>query len=84
MSPLPVVAMPQPTVRVAAPREDPALGEQAAIHLLPAHAIVLNDRLIRYSKCTAGCKAPICRIKPDRGLLKGFAGAAQGKEALRV
>jgi hypothetical protein len=48
---------------LAYPCEDTALGEQAAVHLLPADAIMLYNRLIGDSESTAGGKAPVCGVE---------------------
>ena len=71
-------------MRVAAPGEDAALGEHAAVHLLPAHAVMLHDGLIRDAESGAGLVAPVGGIEAYRGLLEAFACAAEGEEALRV
>ena len=79
-----LVAVSQTIVRIAAPGEDTALREHAAIHLLPADAIVLHDRLVGNAEGSAGLVAPISGIKSYRGLMEAFTGAAESKEALRV
>ncbi|KAH4048709.1 hypothetical protein HBI04_121900 [Parastagonospora nodorum] len=43
---------------------------------------MLHNRLIRNPKGTSNRKAPVCRIKTYRGLLKGFTRATQRKEAV--
>lgn len=44
---------------------------------------MLHNRLIRNPECTPNRKAPICRIKANRGLLEGFTRAAECEEAAR-
>jgi hypothetical protein len=51
------------SIDLAYPCKDAALGEQAAVHLLPADAIMLYNRLIGNSEGTAGGKAPVCGVK---------------------
>jgi hypothetical protein len=58
------------------PCEDTALSEQAAIHLLPTNAVMLDDWLIWYPEGTLCCKAPVRGVKSYRRLLKRFARAA--------
>ena len=69
---------------VVSKRVHAALSKETTVHLLPAHAIMLDDWLVRDPEGTASRKAPICGIKPYRGLLKRFARAAERKEALCV
>ena len=79
-----LVAMTQPAMRVASPGEDMALGEQATVHLLPADAVMLYDRLIGHSESAARSKAPVCGIESYRGLLERFACATESEETLRI
>lgn len=45
---------------------------------------MLHDRLIGHSEGTASGMAPVGGIKTYRFLMKGFAGTAEGEEALCV
>ena len=45
-----VCSVPQAVVRVVTPCVYAALGEHAAIHLLPAVAVMLYDWLVRYAE----------------------------------
>lgn len=70
------IAMAQSRVAVAPPGEDAGLGEQAAVHVLPPGAIVLNDGLVGHSEGAAGGLSPVRGLEPNRGLLQGLAGGA--------
>jgi hypothetical protein len=65
------------------PCEDPALSEQAVIHLLPTNAVMLNHWLIRNPESTPGHEAPVCGVKSYRRLLERFARAAECQETTR-
>lgn len=65
------------------PCVDTALGEQAAVHFLPANSIMLNYRLIGDPESTSGGKAPVRGVKSYRGLLESLACAAQCKKTAR-
>jgi hypothetical protein len=71
-------------MRVVAPSEDAALREHSAVHLLPADAIMLHDRLVWDAEGGAGLVAPVRGIEAYRGLLESFACAAESEEALCV
>jgi hypothetical protein len=45
------------------PCEDPALSEQAAVHLLPTDAVMLNNWLVWDPEGTSSHKAPVCGVK---------------------
>lgn len=76
--------MPQTVMRIAAPREDAALRKEALVQPLPAQTVGLNNGLIWHAEGGASGMAPVRWIQADEGLLEGFAGAAEGEEALGV
>lgn len=79
-----LIAMAETTVGIVTPGIDATLSKQPTVHLLPAYAIMLDDRLIRYAEGTTCREAPIRGVELDRRLLECFAGAAEGEEALGI
>lgn len=69
-------SVPQTVMSILTPREDTALSEQPAVHLLPPDTVMLDDWLIRYAESGAGDVAPVGGVESYRGLLERFACAA--------
>lgn len=70
------VAVAQSCVTVASPGEDPGLGQQAAVHVLPPGAVMLDDGLVGHAEGAAGGVPPVRGLELYRGLLQRLAGAA--------
>lgn len=69
---------------IATPGIHTALREQPPVHLLPAVTVMLDDWLVRHAEGATCGEAPVRRVESNRRLLEALAGAAEGKEALRV